>query len=166
MASGSGRIQRRCTIACASSLLVLAGTVGATTAATAAPSAHSGAHTVLPTASDPSKILEMVNKARTDAGCAPLTVDPKITAAAQEYADDTTTNHKGSDGSSIADRLTKAGATFNNHAENIAWGNVDEKKHVDGWLNSASHAGAIKNCAFKKTGVAVAGDRVVQVFTD
>ncbi|MER6386955.1 CAP domain-containing protein [Streptomyces sp. NPDC059382] len=162
MASGSGRIQRRCTIACASSLLVLAGTVGATSVAVAAPSSQS----VLPAASDPGKILELVNKARTDAGCEPLTVDPKITAAAQEYANDTTTNHTGSDGSSIKDRLTKAGATFTTGSENIAWGSGDEKTHVDGWLKSAAHAGAIKNCNFKKTGVAVSGDRIVQVFTD
>ncbi|MCY0922390.1 CAP domain-containing protein [Streptomyces sp. H27-G5] len=166
MASGSGRIQRRCTIACASSLLVLGGTVGATTAAAAAPSARSGAQTVLPAASDPGKILELVNKARAEAGCEPLTVDPKIAAAAQEYANDTTTNHTGSDGSSIKDRLTKAGATFTTGSENIAWGSGDEKTHVDGWLKSAAHAGAIKNCNFKKTGVAVSGDRIVQVFTD
>lgn len=131
-----------------------------------APSAHSGAQTVLPAASDPGKILELVNKARTEAGCEPLTVDPKIAAAAQEYANDTTTNHTGSDGSSVKDRLTKAGATFTTGSENIAWGSGDEKTHVDGWLNSAAHAGAIKNCNFKKTGVAVSGDRIVQVFTD
>ncbi|MFK0013178.1 CAP domain-containing protein [Streptomyces sp. NPDC091027] len=167
MGHGTGRTRRRCVLACASSLLVLAGTVGTTAVATAAPSANSGAHTVLPAQNDPNKVLELVNQARAQAGCAPLTVDPALTKAAQEYANDTTTNHTGSDGSSIQDRIKKAGATgFTTGSENIAWGTGDEKAHVDGWLKSAAHAGAIKNCNFKRTGVAVSGDRIVQVFTD
>ncbi|MEU6312150.1 CAP domain-containing protein [Streptomyces sp. NPDC047014] len=168
MGHGSGRTRRRCVLACASSLLVLAGTAGATTAvAAAAPTANSGAHAVLPMQNDPGKVLELVNQARAQAGCAPLTVDPALTKAAQEYAADSTTNHVGSDGSSIQDRIKKAGATgFTTGSENIAWGSGDEKAHVDGWLKSPSHAGAIKNCNFKKTGVAVSGDRIVQVFTD
>ncbi|MFD8984173.1 CAP domain-containing protein, partial [Streptomyces sp. NPDC059564] len=105
-------------------------------------------------------------QARTQVCCQPLTVEPKLTAAGQEYANDTTTDHKGSDGSSIQDRLKKAGATFNASAENIAWGSGDEKTHVDGWLASGIHSSNIKNCSFTKTGVAVAGNRIVQVFTD
>ncbi|MFD4134923.1 CAP domain-containing protein [Streptomyces goshikiensis] len=163
MASGS--IRRRSTLMCASSLLLLVGTVGTASAAVSTAPAE-GTRAVLPLQSDPGKILELVNEARKAAGCQPLTVDPKLTAAAQEYANDTTTSHTGSDGSSIQDRLKKAGATFNASAENIAWGSVPEKKHVDGWLASAVHSGNIKNCSYTKTGVAVAGDRIVQVFTD
>ncbi|MFD8951771.1 CAP domain-containing protein [Streptomyces xanthophaeus] len=140
------------------------GAVGAATAG-AAP-ATAGTRAVLPLQTDPGKVLQLVNEARTAAGCQPLTVDPKLTAAAQEYANDTTTSHKGSDGSSVEDRLKKAGATFSASAENIAWGSGDEKVHVDGWLASTGHAGNIKNCNFTKTGVAVAGDRIVQVFTN
>ncbi|WCD83985.1 hypothetical protein KPP03845_100305 [Streptomyces xanthophaeus] len=164
MASRSARIRRGCTVACASSLLVFTGAVGAATAG-AAP-ATAGTRAVLPLQTDPGKVLQLVNEARTAAGCQPLTVDPKLTAAAQEYANDTTTSHKGSDGSSVEDRLKKAGATFSASAENIAWGSGDEKVHVDGWLASTGHAGNIKNCNFTKTGVAVAGDRIVQVFTN
>ncbi|MFJ9341966.1 CAP domain-containing protein [Streptomyces sp. NPDC101733] len=152
---------------CASSLLLFGGTVGTASAAVAAaPSADLQSRAVLPQQSDPGKILALVNEARTQAGCQPLTVDPKLTAAAQEYANDTTTSHTGSDGSTVEDRLKKAGATFNASAENIAWGSVSERTHVDGWLNSPGHAGNIKNCSFTKTGVAVAGDRIVQVFTN
>ncbi|MFG2751548.1 CAP domain-containing protein [Streptomyces xanthophaeus] len=140
------------------------GAVGAATAG-AAP-ATAGTRAVLPLQTDPGKVLQLVNEARTAAGCQPLTVDPKLTAAAQEYANDTTTSHTGSDGSSVEDRLKKAGATFNASAENIAWGSGDEKTHVDGWLDSAVHAGNIKNCNYTKTGVAVAGNRIVQVFTN
>lgn len=150
---------------CASSLLVLSGAVGAGAATATAPTAV-GTRAVVPLQNDPNKVLELVNDARKAAGCPPLTVDPKVVAAAQEYANDTTTNHTGSDGSSIQDRLKKAGATFNASAENIAWGSGDEKVHVDGWLESAGHAGNIKNCSFTKTGVAVSGNRIVQVFTD
>ncbi|MFE5622294.1 CAP domain-containing protein [Streptomyces virginiae] len=164
MAFGSGRVRRGCAAVCASSLLVLAGAVGAGAAAAAEP-ATVGTRAAVPLQADPNKVLQLVNEARTAAGCQPLTVDPKVQAAAQEYANDTTTSHTGSDGSSIPDRLKKAGATFNGYAENIAWGSGDEKVHVDGWLNSAGHAGNIKNCSFTKTGVAVNGDRIVQVFT-
>ncbi|MFE9795541.1 CAP domain-containing protein [Streptomyces goshikiensis] len=163
MASGS--IRRSYTLTCASSLLLLLGTAGTASAATlATPPAQSTR--AVPLASDPGKILELVNEARTAAGCQPLAVDPKLTAAAQEYANDSTTNHTGSDGSSVQDRLKKAGATFNASAENIAWGSVPEKKHVDDWLASAVHSGNIKNCSYTKTGVAVNGDRIVQVFTN
>ncbi|MEU8777039.1 CAP domain-containing protein [Streptomyces sp. NPDC048606] len=166
MVSGSGRIRRRCTVACASSLLVFAGAVGAGAAVAAAPAAAVGTRAVVPLQADPNKVLELVNQARTAAGCQPLTVDPALTAAAQEYANDTTTDHRGSDGSTVPDRLKKAGATFTASAENIAWGSGDEKVHVDGWLASSGHAGNIKNCDFTKTGVGVAGDRIVQVFTN
>ncbi|MEU8463319.1 CAP domain-containing protein [Streptomyces sp. NPDC029003] len=149
---------------CASSLLVLTGAIGTATASAA--SATAGTRAVLPLANDPNKIIELVNQAREAAGCQPLTVDPALTAAAQEYANDTTTSHTGSDGSSVQDRLRKAGATFNASAENIAWGSGSEKVHVDGWLKSGFHAPNIKNCSFTKTGVAVSGDRIVQVFTD
>ncbi|MFF3019479.1 CAP domain-containing protein [Streptomyces sp. NPDC057939] len=155
MASGS--IRRRCTLAAASSLLLLAGTAGAATAAVAAP---------LPQAADPGQVLELVNQARTEAGCQPLSVDPKLTAAAQEYANDTTTNHVGTDGSSVPDRLKKAGAEFNAYAENFAQNSGDAKAAVDAWLKSPGHAGNIKNCSYAKTGVAVSGDRTVQVFTN
>ncbi|MFJ3839777.1 CAP domain-containing protein [Streptomyces sp. NPDC090054] len=162
MASGS--IRRRCTIACASSLLLFAGAVGTASAAVAAPPTNTRA--AAPSVADPNKILELVNQARTAAGCPALTVDPAVTAAAQEYANDTTTSHTGSDGSSVQDRLKKAGATYTASAENIAWGTADEQKHVDGWLNSAVHSGNIKNCNYTKTGVGVSGDRIVQVFTN
>ncbi|WP_411103010.1 CAP domain-containing protein [Streptomyces sp. cmx-4-9] len=149
---------------CASSLLVLTGAIGTAAAATA--SAQAGAPAVLPLQNDPGKVLALINQARTEAGCQPLAVDPALTAAAQEYANDTTTSHRGSDGSTVEQRLKKAGATFNASAENIAWGSGDEKTHVDGWLKSGFHAPNIKNCSFTKTGVAVSGDRIVQVFTD
>ncbi|MFF8262274.1 CAP domain-containing protein [Streptomyces virginiae] len=165
MAFGSGRVRRGCTAVCASSLLVLGGAIGAGAAA-AAEHATVGTRAAVPLQADPNKVLELVNQARKDAGCAPLTSDPKVQAAAQEYANDTTTSHTGSDGSTIPDRLKKAGATFNAYAENIAWGSGDEKTHVDGWLKSSWHAPNIKNCSFTKTGVAVSGDRIVQVFTD
>ncbi|MFI5621583.1 CAP domain-containing protein [Streptomyces sp. NPDC051567] len=166
MSLASARIRRRCTFACASSLLVLAGTVGGATAATAAPRAEVTARAVLPAQVDPGQIVNLVNQARTQAGCQPLAVNPALTRAAQEYANDTTTNHVGSDGSTVADRLKKAGATFSASAENIAWGSGDAQTHVDGWLKSSGHAGNIKNCNFSKTGVAVAGNRIVQVFTN
>ncbi|MFJ1566036.1 CAP domain-containing protein [Streptomyces erythrochromogenes] len=165
MAFGSGRVRRGCTAVCASSLLVLGGAIGTGAAAAAEPAA-AGTRAVVPLQADPNKVLELVNQARTAAGCQPLTIDPKVQAAAQEYANDTTTSHTGSDGSSVQDRLRKAGATFNASAENIAWGSGDEKVHVDGWLKSSFHAPNIKNCNYTKTGVAVSGDRIVQVFTD
>ncbi|GGZ70547.1 CAP domain-containing protein [Streptomyces subrutilus] len=166
MSLRSARMRRRCTFACASSLLVLAGSVGGAAATTATSPSGVGARAVLPAQVDPGQIVSLVNQARTEAGCQPLAVDPAVTKAAQEYANDTTTNHVGSDGSTVPDRLKKAGATFSASAENIAWGSGDAKTHVDGWLKSSGHAGNIKNCGFSKTGVAVAGDRIVQVFTN
>ncbi|MEV6676938.1 CAP domain-containing protein [Streptomyces erythrochromogenes] len=166
MAFGSGRILRGCTAVCASSLLMLGGAIGAGAAAAAEP-VTAGARAVVPLQADPNKVLELVNQAREAAGCKPLTVDPEVQAAAQAYANDKTTDHKGSDGSTVPDRLKAAGETsYTASAENIAWGSGDEKVHVDGWLKSEGHKGNIENCSYTKTGVAVNGDRIVQVFTN
>ena len=56
----------------------------------------------------------------------PLTLDPKLTAAAQAHADDMAAHqkmtHDGSDGSTPSDRIKRQGYQFQNEGENVAEG--------------------------------------------
>ncbi|MFC9819137.1 CAP domain-containing protein [Streptomyces erythrochromogenes] len=169
MVFGSGRIRRGCTAVCASSLLVLGGAIGAGAAAAAEPASGTvGARASVPLQVDPNELLSLENAARAKAGCGNLTIDPKVQAAAQKLADDNVgVSHTGSDGSSVQDRLKAAGATYNASAENVSQGTDAAQGHFDRWMNSTGvHKQNILNCAYTKTGIAVNGDRVVQVFTD
>ncbi|MFJ9547792.1 CAP domain-containing protein [Streptomyces erythrochromogenes] len=170
MAFGSGRIRRGCTAVCASSLLVLGGAIGAGAAAAAEPASVTvGARAGVPLQVDPNELLKLENDARAKAGCnTPLAIDPKVQAAAQKLADDNVgVSHTGSDGSSVQDRLQAAGATYTASAENVSQGTDAAQGHFDRWMNSTGvHKANILNCSYSKTGIAVNGDRVVQVFTN
>ena len=71
-------------------------------------------------------LIELINKARADAGRAALTVNPKLSAAARAHSLDMACNnfmrHSGSDGSWTGDRLTGAGYTNPFYVELLAIG--------------------------------------------
>jgi uncharacterized protein YkwD len=71
-------------------------------------------------------LIDLINKARTDAGRAALTVNPKLSAAARAHSLDMACNnfmhHSGSDGSWTGDRLTSAGYTNPFYVELLAIG--------------------------------------------
>jgi uncharacterized protein YkwD len=111
-------------------------------------------------------ILGMVNEVR-EQGCkcgeeemppvAPLVWNKKLENAAQGHSDDMFQNgifsHEGSNGSSPADRVTKAGYQWFFVGENIAFGYPNEQEVMKGWLNSPSHCKNIMNVDFKEIGV-------------
>lgn len=163
MKTRSHRIRRIAVAACAAPLLLAgAGAAGAVTTA-----AHPAAQGVVQQASA-SEILSLVNAEREKAGCQPLAENAQLTQAAQAHADDMAKNnlngHAGSDGSSVTQRIEKAGYTWGSWGENVSSGYDSSKGHVDGWLNSAPHKADMLKCSYTDTGVAVSGDRAVQVF--
>ncbi|MEU0412348.1 CAP domain-containing protein [Streptomyces griseorubiginosus] len=106
------------------------------------------------------QVLTLVNAERAKAGCSPLTENAKLTKAAQDHsqdmADHQNMSHTGSDGSSMADRLTRVGYAFRTAGENVAYGYSSPESVMDGWMNSPGHKANILNCAFKEIGIGLA----------
>lgn len=106
------------------------------------------------------QVVALVNRARGRAGCDALSVDPRLTAAAQGHSADMAANdyfeHDGPDGSTFADRIQDQGYPSPG-GENIAWGQQSAQEVVTDWLNSPSHRANIEDCSYTTTGVGLAG---------
>ncbi|WP_225827221.1 CAP domain-containing protein [Streptomyces naphthomycinicus] len=136
--------------------------------ASAAPAAPAGPNTVQQ--ANASEILALENAEREKAGCSALSMNSQLTAAAQAHSEDMAKNnffsHTGSDGSSIAQRVEKAGFSPSiPTAENIHQGGSTSQQVFDSWMGSAPHKAAILNCQWKQTGLAGAsGNLWTQLF--
>ncbi len=80
-------------------------------------------------------------------------------------------DHRGSDGSLPAERVTRAGYSWAAVAENVAAGPSTAEDVVNGWLASPGHCANLMNSRYSGTGVALVFERVsekgtywVQVF--
>ena len=62
-------------------------------------------------------------------------------------------SHTGSDGSTVGDRLTRAGITFRGWAENVAVGQRTPQEVVTAWMNSPGHRANILNPNLTHLGV-------------
>ncbi len=125
-----------------------------------------------------SEILGLVNDARsstqtcgsrgTFAPTAPLTLEPRLAAAAQGHAEDMSVkgyfSHTGQDGSSVATRVTRQGYTWSQVGENIAYGYPDAAQVMAGWLKSEGHCANLMNPGYTELGVGKSGTYWVQVF--
>ncbi|MFE1764611.1 CAP domain-containing protein [Streptomyces angustmyceticus] len=105
------------------------------------------------------KIVELVNAQRAQHGCGPLSVDRRITAAAQAHSDDMAARnyyeHNTPEGVDPGTRMTKAGFPWASWAENIFKSPKDPATAMDGWMKSPGHRDNILNCSYKSTGVGV-----------
>jgi uncharacterized protein YkwD len=120
------------------------------------------------TADGTDTVVALVNQERAEAGCSPVTVDSRVTTAAQKHAQDQaereTMTHVGSDGSSAGQRITRAGYTWRKVGENVAWGTTSPERVMQMWMNSDGHRKNILNCAYKHIGVGVADGYWTQDF--
>jgi uncharacterized protein YkwD len=111
-----------------------------------------------PPAGAADQVVALANEARAQAGCGPLRVDARITAAAQAHSDDMAANdyfsHDSLDGRSFADRLRAAGYPSPG-GENIAQGQRSAQSVHQAWMNSSGHRANILNCGFTTIGVGV-----------
>ncbi|KAL4128233.1 hypothetical protein PRIC2_007226 [Phytophthora ramorum] len=136
----------------------------ATTKAPAATTKTPAATTKAPSASQSStmhtQMLSAVNKERAAAGLSPLCMNSKLQSAAQGHSDDMAAqnymSHTGSDGSSMADRITNAGYSWTTIAENVAAGQTDVAAVMTAWMNSAGHRANILGSRSTMIGVAYA----------
>lgn len=109
---------------------------------------------------EPAEVLALVNKERATAGCPVLTVNAKLTKAAQDHSEDmaahSNMSHTGSDGSDPGERITRAGYQWSTYAENVAYGYGTAAQVMDGWMNSPGHKRNILDCNVKEIGIGLA----------
>ncbi|MFD9357533.1 CAP domain-containing protein [Streptomyces sp. NPDC060031] len=105
-------------------------------------------------------VLSLVNQERSAAGCSALTLNEKLTKAAQDHSEDMAAHgnmsHTGSDGSDPGGRITRAGYAWGTYGENVAYGYGTPEKVMEGWMNSPGHRENILNCSFKEIGIGLA----------
>ncbi|MFI0787662.1 CAP domain-containing protein [Streptomyces lydicus] len=141
-----------------------------TSTAPQAPAASPSASKAAPASGTAARILELVNNERAKAGCSPLTLNAKLTKAAQDHSKDMASHgnmsHTGSDGSDPGARITRAGYHWSAYGENIAYGYSSPESVMKGWMASPGHKRNILDCSFKEIGVGLAqpGDYWTQDF--
>jgi uncharacterized protein YkwD len=103
------------------------------------------------------QVLDLINQHRIVAGCAPLNHSAALQQAAYGHSRDMALNnffnHKGSNGSSVADRVTQQGYKWSRVGENIAAGQRTPEAVVQAWMNSEGHRKNILNCLYKDMGL-------------
>jgi uncharacterized protein YkwD len=125
----------------------------------------------LPTADDMqrvgARVLDLVNKARSQSrkcgarslpSVPPLKMSAVLSRAALGHAKDMSAHklfeHRGSDGSTPAERATRAGYDWLAVGENIAEGPGDAETAVQGWIDSPGHCVNIMGAQFTEMGLA------------
>ncbi len=144
-----------------------AGSSGGTSASpsgtpAAAPAAGPGTLTA-----EGAAVVELTNAERAAAGCGALTVDERLTAAAQLHSEDMDAHdymdHTSLDGRSPWDRA-KAQGYPNPGAENVAKGYRTADDVVRAWMNSPGHRANILNCDLREIGVGHSNGAWTQLF--
>ena len=130
---------------------------------------------VTPTLRDASavvnRVLVLTNEARSKPrrcgsksfkAAKPLTLSAGLTSAALKHAQDMASHshfeHAGTDGSTPAQRVGKAGYAWLAVAENIAAGARTADEVMEGWLKSPGHCSNLMSPTFTQMGVAYAVD--------
>lgn len=121
-----------------------------------------------------SKMLQDVNRERTNRGLSALTLDPGLSQVARDYGMDMWQrryfSHFSPEGENVGDRLTKAGISYLVAGENLALAPTEEMA-MNGLMNSEGHKENILSEDFHKVGIGVVdngryGKMFVQVFTN
>lgn len=103
------------------------------------------------------QVLALLNAERARAGCRPLSINDRLTVAAQRHSEDMALrdyfSHTGSDGSSSSQRVTSAGYNWSSTAENIAAGHATAASVMEGWMASSGHQNNILNCGYTQIGI-------------
>ena len=104
------------------------------------------------------------NASRARAGLPPLVENPTLDRAAdghaRDMADRRKMSHRGGDGSSPFDRISRAGYSYRAAGENVAYGFDDVVSVMAGWMKSPGHRRNILGRQYAEVGVgrAIAND--------
>ncbi len=101
------------------------------------------------------KIVELVNKERTQVGLSKVTLDNSLKNAAMTRAKEIVTSfsHTRPNGSAFSTVLAEQKISYRGAGENIAWGQATPEEVMQGWMNSSGHRANILNAKFTKIGV-------------
>lgn len=112
----------------------------------------------LPLVAQSGSALDWVNGFRRSQGRPALAWSPRLERAAQGHADDMAKHgffsHDGSDGSDMAERLTRAGYGWCAAAENIAKGQSSVTEVLEAWRASPGHRRNMLNREVTEMGLA------------
>ncbi|MEU6150551.1 CAP domain-containing protein [Actinosynnema sp. NPDC047251] len=133
-----------------------------TTTTTVAPTTAPPTTTTVPApVSEPQRVVDLVNEARSAAGCGPVKVDDRAVKSAQGHSDDMSArdyfSHDTPEGVDFAQRMRAAGYPSPG-GENIAKGQRTPESVMKAWMNSDGHRRNILNCGFTAIGVGLAVD--------
>ena len=120
------------------------------------------------------RMIELINAKRAEAGLAPLSLDPTLCALAKVRADEIVSvfDHTRPDGRSCFTVLSDNGVSYMAAGENIAAGYPSVEAAFNAWMNSEGHRANLMNPSFGKIGIGFTysdgGYRYywTQVFTD
>ncbi len=124
---------------------------------------------------DAQEILELVNKERAKVGAAPLKLDERLNASAQEKADDMISrnyrDHLSPEGVHGYELVFKhTGGECRHAGENLAWRTDNTvgttRSAFNWWMSSKPHRKAIQDSKYTKTGIGINKDIVVQHFCE
>ncbi|MFC4950443.1 CAP domain-containing protein [Pseudonocardia sp. GCM10023141] len=103
------------------------------------------------------EVVAATNAERAQHGLRPLTVDDRLTVAAQRHSEDMVRrsffDHTSPDGGQPADRTSAAGYRYRKVAENIAAGQRTAAEVVRGWMESPGHRRNILDGELTQIGV-------------
>jgi uncharacterized protein YkwD len=112
------------------------------------------------------KVLALTNEARSHPrncgdrhfeAAPPVSWNPQLEQAAAQHARDMATHafldHKGRDGSTPSQRITRSGYRWRAVGENVASGQISPKEVVDDWLRSPGHCANLMSPDFSEMGV-------------
>ncbi len=103
------------------------------------------------------QVVTLTNAQRALVGCPALTVDGRLTAAAQGHSVDMAVHnyfdHNSQAGTTPFQRMVAAGYNFTVAAENIAAGQPTPVAVMAAWMASPGHRANILNCALRQIGV-------------
>ncbi|WP_308404014.1 CAP domain-containing protein [Streptomyces sudanensis] len=104
------------------------------------------------------RLTALVNARRAEAGCPPLRLDPRLTAAARAHARDMVARryfaHADPEGRRADARMADAGYDAVAWAENLHLGARDAAVVVDDWMDGSYHERNMLGCRYRDTGVA------------
>ncbi|MWC27138.1 SCP-like extracellular [Paenibacillus sp. MMS18-CY102] len=136
------------------------------TPSTPAPSTPS---TNAPASANATKVLQLVNTQRKNAGLPALTMDSALANMALVKAKDMINNNYFSHNSptygSPFDMMAKFGITYRTAGENIAKGQQSPEQVMNDWMNSPGHRANILKNGYTKLGVGYYNGAWVQEFT-
>lgn len=104
------------------------------------------------------RLTALVNSRRAEAGCAPLRIDPRLSAAARKHAKDMVArgyfDHADPEGRHADARISAAGYEVGPWAENLDQGPGEPKTVVGDWMDGSIHQENMLDCQYRDTGVA------------